>query len=396
MNHHVRDLGSAGDTFIGKAETVAKVAAVHAHDVDSNSRYPKESVAELRKCELLGVLIPKTLGGGGATLAEVAEFCGVISKECASSAMLFAMHQIMVSSLISFGQNDEWHRSFLSRVAREQLLLASATTEAVVGGDVRSSVCAIEPVGNDFRIEKTGTVISYGRHADAILITARRLPESVSSDQVMATILRDQYQLEGSSAWDTLGMRGTSSEGFTVKAQAPLQQVLPAPFAEISAQSMLPTSHILWSSVWYGIAAGALIRAQNLLRGDMKNRPDIVPPGVARLAQASSKVQLMRSNITAAIGTYEKLKLIPGGLSTARFGIEMNNLKTSSSQTAIDVILLAFQITGIRGYRNDTPFSLGRHLRDALSAPIMINNDRIDANTANMLLVNRETGRLLG
>jgi acyl-CoA dehydrogenase len=396
MNHHVRDLGSAGDTFIGKAETVAKVAAVHAHDVDSNSRYPKESVAELRKCELLGVLIPKTLGGGGATLAEVAEFCGVISKECASSAMLFAMHQIMVSSLISFGQNDEWHRSFLSRVAREQLLLASATTEAVVGGDVRSSVCAIEPVGNDFRIEKTGTVISYGRHADAILITARRLPESVSSDQVMATILRDQYQLEGSSAWDTLGMRGTSSEGFTVKAQAPLQQVLPAPFAEISAQSMLPTSHILWSSVWYGIAAGALIRAQNLLRGDMKNRPDIVPPGVTRLAQASSKVQLMRSNITAAIGTYEKLKLIPGGLSTARFGIEMNNLKTSSSQTAIDVILLAFQITGIRGYRNDTPFSLGRHLRDALSAPIMINNDRIDANTANMLLVNRETGRLLG
>ncbi len=396
MNHHVRDLGSAGDAFIGKAEAVAKVAAAHASDVDSNSRYPKESVAELRKCELLGVLIPKTLGGGGATLAEVAEICGVISKECASSAMLFAMHQIMVSSLISFGQNDEWHRSFLSRVAREQLLLASATTEAVVGGDVRSSVCAIEPVGDDFHIEKTGTVISYGRHADAILITARRHPESVSSDQVMATILRDQYYLEGSSAWDTLGMRGTSSEGFTVKAQAPLQQVLPAPFADISAQSMLPTSHILWSSVWYGIAAGALIRAQNLLRSDMKNRPDIVPPGVARLAQASSKVQLMRSNITAAIGNYEKLKLIPGGLSTARFGIEMNNLKTSSSQTAIDVILLAFQITGIRGYRNDTPFSLGRHLRDALSAPIMINNDRIDANTANMLLVNRETGRLLG
>jgi acyl-CoA dehydrogenase len=396
MNQHVRDVETAGATFVGKAESVARIAATHAIDVDLNSRFPKEAVAELRNCELLGVLIPKSLGGGGASLAEVAEICGVISKECASSAMLFAMHQIMVSSLITFGQNDEWHCNFLKRVAKEQLLLASATTEAVVGGDVRSSVCAIEPVGNEFRIEKQGTVISYGRHADAILITARRHSQAVSSDQVMATITRDQYQLEGSSAWDTLGMRGTASEGFTVKAQAPLQQVLPAPFADIAAQSMLPTSHTLWSSVWYGIAAGALIRAQNLLRSDMKNRPDIVPPGVARLAQASSKVQLMRSNITAAIASYEKLRQVPGGLSTARFGIEMNNLKTSSSQTAIDIILLAFQITGIRGYRNDTPFSLGRHLRDALSAPIMINNDRIDANTANLLLVNRETGRLLG
>ena len=37
----------------------------------------------------------------------------------------------------------------------------------------------------------------------------------------------------------------------------------------------------------------------------------------------------------------------------------------------------------------DTPFSVGRNLRDVLSAAIMISNDRILINTSNLLLVSR-------
>jgi acyl-CoA dehydrogenase len=53
-------------------------------------------------------------------------------------------------------------------------------------------------------------------------------------------------------------------------------------------------------------------------------------------------------------------------------------------------------VCGIMGYKNDTPFSLGRHMRDAMSAPIMINNDRIFGNTSNLLLVHRLDQRLAG
>ncbi len=42
----------------------------------------------------------------------------------------------------------------------------------------------------------------------------------------------------------------------------------------------------------------------------------------------------------------------------------------------------AMQACGLSGYRNDGEFSIGRHLRDVLSSPIMINNDRILANIA--------------
>ena len=37
----------------------------------------------------------------------------------------------------------------------------------------------------------------------------------------------------------------------------------------------------------------------------------------------------------------------------------------------------AMRACGLSGYRNDTPYSQGRLLRDALSTPLMINNERI-------------------
>ena len=42
------------------------------------------------------------------------------------------------------------------------------------------------------------------------------------------------------------------------------------------------------------------------------------------------------------------------------------------------------------GYRNDSPYSLGRLLRDAYGAALMVNNDRILKLNATMLLVHKE------
>jgi acyl-CoA dehydrogenase len=48
-------------------------------------------------------------------------------------------------------------------------------------------------------------------------------------------------------------------------------------------------------------------------------------------------------------------------------------------------------ICGISGYREDTEFSLGRHLRDAHGAAVMVNNDRIMAGSAHMAIGYRGT-----
>jgi len=55
----------------------------------------------------------------------------------------------------------------------------------------------------------------------------------------------------------------------------------------------------------------------------------------------------------------------------------VNNLKLTCSTLVVDVVLRSMIICGIQGYRNDSPLTLGRHLRDAVGAALMVNNDRI-------------------
>lgn len=379
-----------------RAARVAAVAAAHADDVDARARFPREAVDAMAAERLLSIQIASEFGGEDAGLSDIAELCSLLGQSCSAAAMVFAMHHIKLSSLVSHGAESEWHRAFMRRIAAEQLLLASATTEGGVGGNLRNSLCAIEVDGEHCRLEKDATVISYGEHADAILITSRAHANAASTDQVMTVFTKDQYTLERTHAWDTLGMRGTCSEGYLFKAQAPACQILPKPFAEIAAQSMLATSHLLWSGVWYGIAVNAVSRAQAFVRAAARKSPGAPPPGALRLAEASSLLQLVKSNVIAGLREYEAAKADPDRLSSMGFAVAMNNVKIGSSETILAIINHAMLICGIMGYKNGTPFSLGRHLRDAHSAQLMISNDRILANTSNLLLVHRQDTSLTG
>jgi acyl-CoA dehydrogenase len=245
-------------------------------------------------------------------------------------------------------------------------------------------------------LEKDATVISYGVDCDAILITSRSHKDAASSDQVMTVFLKDQYTLERTQTWDTLGMRGTCSDGFIFKGEAPAEQILPKPFAEIAAQSMLASAHLLWSSLWYGIAVDAFARAQNFVRAAARKAPGTQPPGLVQLAEMSGQLQAIRANIVQGLQAFEAARKDQDRLSSMGFAVAMNNVKIASSEMILPVINQAMRICGILGYKNGTPYSLGRHLRDAHSAELMISNDRILANTSTMLLVHKQETGLLG
>ena len=387
---------TVGTSLAERAQRVAAVAAVHADDVDAKGRFPREAVDAMIAERLLSVQIPSALGGEDASLSEIAEACSLLGQGCSAAAMVFAMHHIKLSSLVSHGAGDSWHSAFMRRVSDGQLLLASATTEGGIGGNLRNSICAIEVDGDTCRLTKDATVISYGAHADAILITSRAHADAASTDQVMTVFTRDQYTLEQTHVWDTLGMRGTCSDGWLFKGEAPKEQILPKPFAEIAAQSMLATSHLLWSAVWYGIAVNAVARAQAFVRAAARKSPGVAPPGALRLAEASNLLQLVKSNTIAGLREYESAKTDPDRLSSMGFAVAMNNVKIASSETILTIINQAMLICGIMGYKNGTPFSLGRHLRDAHSAQLMISNDRILGNTSNLLLVHKQDTSLIG
>jgi acyl-CoA dehydrogenase len=328
----------------------------------------------------------------GLNVVQVARLCEVLGQYCGSSAMIYAMHLIQVACLVHHTQELAYFRDYLGRLAEGQRLIASASTEVGVGGDLRTSLCAIEHVGDSFRLTKKAPVISYGEDADDILVTCRRSPDVPPGDQVQVLVQRRDCTMEPLSGWDTLGFRGTCSSGFTLTAQGSAEQILPVPFADILSQTMHPFSHIVWSSLWSGIAADAVNRAREFVRAEARKTPGETPPSALRLAEVDGVLQEMRHNIAAHTREYHELftRAQPEAPNHFGFAVRTNNLKISSSQLVVDIVGRAMLICGIAGYRNDSKYSLSRQLRDAYGAALMVNNDRILKLNATMLLAHRE------
>lgn len=364
----------------------------NAADVDAKARFPREGMDELKKLKLMGAYIPTDLGGLGMNISQVARICETIGQYCGSTAMIFAMHQIQVACALHNGLSNEHFREYLKRVATEQRLLASATTEMGVGGDLRSSICAVEADGDRFTLTKNAPVISYGSQADDLFVTARKNSEAPANDQVHVVLSREDYELEPTTAWDTMGFRGTCSEGFIVKSKGHVKQIIPTPFADILSHSMHPTAHILWSSLWLGIATDSVNLARAFVRDLAKKNPNAPQTAAIRLAEVHSILQEMRHNVHNCALEYQKYleENNTAALDSFSFSVKINNLKLSSSTLILDIVSRSLMICGIAGYRNDTKYSLSRHLRDAYGAALMVNNDRIMNHNSTLLLMQRD------
>ena len=371
-----------------RAERVAAVAAQHAADVDRDGRTPAEAIAALRAERLFGAAIPREFGGEGASIWDIVDICYTLGRSCASTAMIFAMHQTKVACIVRHGCGSPWHQRLMWQIAGEQLLLASSTTEGNRGGDLRHSAAPIETHEGRISLERMATVISYAEAADAIVSTARRSPDAASGDQVLVVFLKSDYELHRQIGWDALGMRGTASSGFKLVASGASEQILPVGYDEILAHTMMPTAHLLWSSAWAGIAAAAVDRARAFVRKAAHRAVDgAMPPSAAHLTRAGASMRTLRSVISGAVRRFESVANDPVALESVDFQTGFNLLKVQASELAVATVMSAMQACGLSGYRNDGDFSIGRHLRDILSSPIMISNDRIMANvgTASLL-----------
>lgn len=382
-------LSSRTDLIEGSRAIARDVAAKFADAVDRESRFPGETVDAARKAGLLSALVPQEFGGLGASMRDLAESCTIIAQACGSSAMVLAMHHIQVACIARHGRGSPFFERYLRRIADEQILLASVTSEVGVGGDTRSSICAVERENTRFTLVKDATTVSYGAHAEDLLITARRAPDANSSDQVLVLVQKGDFTLEGGDGWDTLGMRGTCSPPFKVSSSGPDEQILPGSFADSSAESMVPYSHILWAALWLGIATDAVNRAAAFVRADARRKPGTTPPTALRLAEVSVSLQTFKSLVQATASDFDLLGDDRAPLQTMGWALRFNHLKISASEMAPAIVHQTLQIIGIMGYKNNSPFSVGRHYRDSLSAALMVGNDRILAKSASMLLVSK-------
>ncbi len=361
-----------------------EVAAPASAEVDRDARFPHEALAALRAAGLLHAALPVDVGGAGLDLREIAELTQRLARGCGATSMVFAMHQAQIACVaVCLDAGADAAAGLARRITADDALVASVTSEVGIGGDVRRSNAAVEPrdggeggVGGILFLEKRSPTISYAEHAQAYLVTARRTADSAPDDQVATLLWRDEVELERTGTWDAMGMRGTVSPGYRIAGTFPAERVLPVAFGEIAARALVPWSHVLWASCWYGLALEAFLRARRMVR----RRDAGADP---RLAEAGLGLSTLRAGISEAID-----RTVPASGPMAIMALaRLNDLKVTSSRTAVDVATLCLEICGMAGYQERNPVSVARILRDLYSARLMIANERILASNAELALV---------
>jgi len=369
------------------------VAGQHADEVDRDARFPREAVDALRACDALSALIPAEYGGGGVSLEAVARGCYELGRRCSATAMVFAMHQIQVGTIVRHLDGAPWFEEYLAEVARDQRLIASVTSEIGTGGDMARSIAAVTP-GDDglLSLVKQAPTCSYGGHCDDLFTTVRRSPDADGSDQVMVLHRASETDMKPAGTWDTIGMRGTCSPGFVVTASFRSEQILAAPFSTLMNESIVPLSHVLWSHVWLGIATDAFERGRAFVRAAARRKPGEPVPAAHSLSRVMSELTMLKAEVESALADFVAWSEEPGRerLGTMGSVLRFNNLKLAASEQAPRICMAVLEVIGIAAYKNDSPFGVGRHLRDTLSARLMVANERLHTIDAGLLMIAKE------
>jgi acyl-CoA dehydrogenase len=374
---------------IGKWERAAwdvgvEVAGPNADDVDRLARFPHESLAAMRDVGLLSAPLPEEFGGGGANAAEMVCAIRALAFHCASSALVLAMHTIEAFNLGRHGTTPSL-RDFTREVAKHQLLLANANSEVGVGGDVARSICALNNTQQSWTLEKDSLAVSYGEYADAIMTTTRSSPDAAETDQIYVIVRRESYTLEPLSEWDTLGLRGTCSRGFRVIAEVDPGLVFDVSFGTMANEGLGQARQLMLSSVWVGLAEAAAAKAHEYVRAAARKSVGVVPPGALRVAEIVGELQAARSLLITSAVRFSSY--VEGSeMSQASFSVTLRDLKVSTSKLSVSIARAALEVCGIMGYKQESPFSMARIIRDAHGGLVMVSNDRYLNDNAQLLL----------
>jgi acyl-CoA dehydrogenase len=332
-------------------------------------------------------MVPAERGGMGATLTDVSNAIKALSRYCAATGSVVAMHNEQLFLLMRFGTTPALQR-LLDEVVEKQLLIANANSEVGLGGDVMRSIAALEPDGDGWRFDKQALAASYSQHSDLILSTSRRAPDAADTEQAVALFRTAEFNLEDTTGWDTLGLRGTCSSGVHITGHVTEDDLFPVPFSDMANGGGGQLRHVLLTAVWTGLAEAAMDEAHAAVRAAARKSIGSTPQSAMRLAEIMVEVQTARSTLGEAQRMLE-VAIEANDLQDIGLIMSLRNVKVVSSTAAIRASTSALQICGINGFRRGKDHRLERILRDSCGALIMVSNDRYLQENAQMIPVRR-------
>lgn len=390
MSRH--SMGATTDSFshldqvpIEQAMDVARVLREDAKRVDEEGMFPVRGIQALKQAGLMSLLVPKQDGGMGGSYTTLCEVSQVLSAECLSTALVWAMHCQQVAVLMAHAP-EPLRTTVLRRVAKSGSMIASITSEPGKGGHLLTALAPLVVADGDILLTRHAPTATGGLHADAYLVTMRASESSPPSHVVLVYAERNSLEVDSMQDWKALGMRGTQSVGLALRGRLSENQIVnhPRDFKQIAVTTMIPVGHLAWAACWLGAARRLFDRAVTALRdpsarGMLDLKSDLF---AERLARVRLNLDTVDCYLARTVQNYEELMEDPeasyAALSSPSFQLRINGLKILASELSFRVTDELMELMGMRmGYLTNDDVPIERVFRDLRSASLMFSNYRL-------------------
>jgi alkylation response protein AidB-like acyl-CoA dehydrogenase len=150
--------------------------APRAAETDRTGEFPEDLRQLLAAQDILALPFPTDYGGLGGELLTVCLAIEQLSRACATTGLILAVHELGSLPLISVG-TDEQKTRWLPDLASGKKLIAFALTEAEAGSDVAGIRTRAVRDGDDYILTGSKRFISHGSVADLITVFAVTDPD---------------------------------------------------------------------------------------------------------------------------------------------------------------------------------------------------------------------------
>jgi isovaleryl-CoA dehydrogenase len=343
-------------------EVTSAVIAGRAAAVDRERVYPVDNLKSLGAVGALGLVVPGEHGGAGGGLAALAEGCEAVGAACASTGMVFLMHEVTAATIASGG--GERASDLLPRLASGEAIGTLAFSERGTGAHFYNPELRAERTNGSVTITGRKSFVTSGGHADHYLVLVHGEADG-SADAYLVD--GDDPAVSFDGAWNGLGMTGNSSVAMDlggVRVGDADRVGAPGAATDLVFGVVAPFFLVGLSAVNVGIAAAAANAATE--HAANRRYPD---------GSSLAEVQYVQHLIADMdLATRQARLLVQSAAALGDAGDEsalvaIMEAKVAATEAAVAVTQKALEATGGQGYTRALPIE--RHLRDARAGSVM-------------------------
>jgi alkylation response protein AidB-like acyl-CoA dehydrogenase len=331
----------------------------HVMEWDEAQYFPKETLRELGKLGMMGVLVPEAYGGAGLSYQEYKVVVEEIAKICGSIGLSVAAHNSLCTGhLLAFG-NEEQKKQWLPKLASGEWVGAWGLTEANTGSDAGNMRCTAEQREDGaWVLNGTKNWITHGISGDIAIVLCRTGEPRTRDNATAFVVLKETPGFSPGKKENKLGMRASETaelifDNCVISDSHRLGKVGEG-FKQ--AMKILDGGRISIAALSLGIAKGAYEAAKKYAQERQQfDKPISHFQGISfKLADMATEIAAAELLIQSACDLKDKHLPMTREAAMAKY---------YASEVAVKVATEAVQIFGGYGYTKDFPVE--KYYRDA-------------------------------